>query len=84
LGSEFQSSKSQHWGYIEMMNVNSLENRTRIRGLIQYIGNPFIEAFVACLGCCGDSCVYAGWNPKGQLAGVRFVRRISKRGDLEA
>jgi hypothetical protein len=63
-----------------MMNVNSLENLTRIRGFIQYIGNPFIEAFAACLGRCSDSGMNAGWNAQGQLAGVRFVRLISKLG----
>jgi len=49
-------------------------------GLIQHISNPFIEAFTAGLGCRGDSGVNAGWNAQGQLAGVWFVRLISKLG----
>ena len=49
-------------------------------GLFQQISNPLIKAFTAGLGCRGNSSVDAGWDAQCQLAGVGFVRLISKLG----
>ncbi len=51
-----------------------------MRGLIQYISNPFIEAFTADFGCPGDCGVTIRWNAQGEFTGVWFVRLISQLG----
>ena len=51
-----------------------------MRGLIQYVGNPFIETFTTGLGFRGYSSVNTGWYAKGQFAGVWFVRLFSQFG----
>lgn len=63
-----------------MTNLNGPENLICMRGLIQNIGNPFVEAFTAGLGRRGDSGVDAGWNSQRQLARVWLVRILSQLG----
>lgn len=54
---------------MEMKNLNSPENLMCMRGLIQYIRNPFVKAFTTGLGCSGDSSVNNRWNAQGEFAG---------------
>ena len=51
-----------------------------MRGFIQYVGNPSVEAFITGLSCCGNGCMDAGRKPQGQFTGVWFIRFLSQSG----
>ena len=51
-----------------------------ICGSIQYVGNPLIDAFSTGFGCGSGCSVNARWYPKGEFAGVGFVRLFSQLG----